>query len=35
MGANFVELPSGFQRLGLADLEAYDRRLEATPIGGM
>ncbi len=34
MGADFVELPSGFQRLDLNQLEAYDKRLEATPIGG-
>lgn len=34
MGANFVELPSGFQRLDLKQLETYDARLESTPVGG-
>jgi len=32
MGANFVELPAGFQRLDLERLRAYDRKFEAMPV---
>lgn len=32
MGANFVELPSGFQRFDRTRLQEYDTRLEQTPL---